>query len=646
MLCGPVVPGPSTHVAISPLDIRSVAITGGPFAQWQRVNRQTSFRLGMKKLQTEGNIDNLRLAAGLKSGEYRQPRFMDGAIYKMLEAAAWEFAREPDPELQQFIAEMTDLVSQVQDEDGYINSYYQTVSPGPRYSEIDRSHEIYLAGLLALAGIAVDRVGLGDRLLGLGRRFADHVADRFTGSATGGADGHPGAEFAMVELYRHTNDRRYLELAESMIDKRGYGALGARHGGSRYLQDHLPVRDAQTVAGHAVRAMYLDTGVVDLYLETGETALFSSSVRRWEDLIATKTAITGGIGSRHSGEAFGDAYELPPDRAYNESCAAFAAVFWNWRLLLATGQSRYADMIERLLYNAFAASTSYDGSRYFYVNPLQRRPDHFEHDDPGHRHEWYSCPCCPPNIMRLVSSLSHYVATKAPDGLTIQQYVPCSVESEVGSGRVCLDIRTDYPWQGRISVRLTEVPTESWSLALRMPGWVGAGEATLSINDESLEVAADADGYLRVHRGWQVGDVITLDLAMPVRFVAADPRIDALRGCVAIERGPLVYCLEQVDQPDVVLEEAAVDVTVQPQVAAVDFAEIGRSVAVELRGTAMLAPAVDSSSLPYQPIGVAIEPQTTAVLLRAVPYYQWDNREPGSMRVWIPIADKSPSAAD
>lgn len=636
MPCAPVVPGPNTLIVQRPLDIGSVSITGGPLADWQRVNRQTSFRLGLKKLETEGNIGNLGIAAGLSSGDYRMPRFMDGAVYKMLEAAAWETARKPDPELEHFINEMTELIGNAQDADGYVNSYYQVVAPGPRYAEIDRSHEIYLAGLLALAGIAADRAGLGDRLLEIGRRFADDIAARFTDSPTGGADGHPGAEFAMIELYRHTGEQRYLDLAKSMIDNRGNGALGAGHGGSRYLQDHLPVRQAETVVGHAVRAMYLETGVVDVYMETGEAALLNSSVRRWDDMIATKTALTGGIGSRHNGEAFGDAYELPPDRAYNESCAAFAAVFWNWRLLLATGAARYADMIERLLYNAFAASTSRDGSRYFYVNPLQRRPDHFEHDDPGSRHQWYACPCCPPNIMRLVSSLGHYVATRTADELALQQYMPASIDAELGSGRVGLEVKTEYPWHGRVEVRIRETPSMYWALALRIPDWVDSGDATVSVNHEEPLPATAADGYQRLRREWHTGDVVILDLPMPVRVLAADPRIDALRGCVAIQRGPLVYCLEQADQPDSPLEEVSVDPGSQPRLTEVEFPEIGRSIMIDMEGTVPVS-VEDAVGQPYRLYGSTARGPTLAINLRAVPYYQWDNRGPGSMRVWIPI---------
>ncbi|GAA5028725.1 glycoside hydrolase family 127 protein [Actinopolymorpha pittospori] len=631
--CGPVVPTAQACAVERPLGVPDVRITGGPWARWQTVNRDVSFPLGLARLESEGNFGNLRLASGETTGEFRSPVFMDGAVHKMLEAAAWEVVREPNDRLEVFLTQAGELLERAQQDDGYLNSYYQVVRVGERYTQLDRSHEIYLGGLLALAGVARVRGGGEGALPRVARRFADHLVETFLHSDGPGFDGHPGAELAFVELYRLTGETAYLDYARKMVEDRGHGMLGKGHGGLRYFQDHQPVREAETVVGHAVRAMYLEAGIVDLYLETGDRTLLDASVRRFDDMVATKMSIIGGIGSRHRGEAFGDGYELPPDRAYNESCAAFAAIFWCWRLLLATGEGRYADLLERLLFNAFAASTSLDGSRFFYVNPLQRREDHFEADDPGRRCEWFACPCCPPNIMRLVSSLGHYLATTNADGIHLHQYAASEIHAPVGDGEVVLTVDTDYPWSGSVAVEVRETPAGEWTLGLRVPGWCDS--ARLVVAGEEVDATSDTQGYVRLTREWREGDKVSLDLDMPARLVRPDRRIDALRGCVALERGPLVYCFEQVDQPAgvalpdlVVPSEAAVRVVDHP-----DHPVLGRTVTVEVAAGVLPVPA--ATGLPYTSAPAPTDPAepTTAV---AVPYFQWDNRDGGGMRVWLP----------
>ena len=665
--CGPVVPTPGSCAVEWPTSLRNVRLTGGPLARWQAVNRDVTFPLGLARLESEGNFANLRLAAGESAAEFRTPLFMDGAVYKMLEAAAWEVVRQPNPDLEDFLHDTGELLARVQRDDGYLNSYYQVVRPGERYTELERSHEIYLGGLVVLAAVARQRggadggdggvggdgcggggdggdagpddAGADDALSRVAHKVADHLVATFLHSDAG-FDGHPGAELAFVELYRQTGQRSYLDLARAMVEGRGRGRLGRRHGGHRYLLDHQPVRESTAVAGHAVRAMYLETGIVDVYLETGDRSLLDASVRRWDDLVATKTSVTGGIGSRHRGESFGDGYELSPDRAYNESCAAFAAIFWNWRLLLATGQSRYADMIERLLYNAFAASTSLDGSRFFYVNPLQRREDHWEGDDPGRRCAWFACPCCPPNIMRLVSSFGHYLATTNADGVTLHQYVASEIRAPVvggvhgeqSSGEASLVVHTDYPWSGSVTIEVAGTPPAEWTLGLRIPGWCAS--ARLSVGEDEVPVEA-ASGYVRVRREWRPGDSVRLELDMPPRVLHPHQRIDALRGCVAVERGPLVYCFEQIDQPAGVRLDDLV-VAPDPHLRVVEHEhhpDLGRTVMLEVDAATMTAP--PAQGLPYAPSrpDELPTPATTAV---AVPYFQWDNRDGGAMRVWLP----------
>lgn len=632
---GPAVPTPASHAVQRPLGIDDVRITGGPLGRWQRINREVSIPLGISQMEKAGSLPNLRLAAGEEQGDFVGPRFQDSDVYKQMEAVAWENGREAAPELAAFVSETAKLLAKVQGPDGYLNSYYQVVHPEKRYAELEYSHEMYCAGHLFQAAVAATRTGGDRRLLDVALRFADHLVEEFLVKKRVGIDGHPEVETALVELYRLTGKRPYLELAEKLINDRGNGWASSRGMGLHYLQEHKPVREADTAVGHAVRQLYLESGILDVYLETGDTSLLECSVRRWEDMVATKTAITGGHGSRHSHEAFGDRYELPPDRAYNESCAAIASIHWSWRLLLATGEARYADLIERTVYNAFAASTSADGRLFFYVNPLQRRADHLEGDDPGRRRGWYSCACCPPNIMRLVASWGHYVATTAADRLSVQQYVPGTIRAGLDGGTVALSVATEYPWAGTVSFTVTETPSRPWELALRVPAW---SEATsVSVNGEDLPVDTGSQGYVVLGREWRAGDVVTLELDMTPRLVHPHRRIDALRGCAAVQRGPLVYCFEQVDQPEgVEVDDLILDPGAELRIEPTELPGIGRTVLI--RTDALAATQPRSSGLPYTttpPRELTTTRRTTAT---AIPYYQWDNRDGGPMRVWVPVA--------
>ncbi len=612
---GPAVPTSSAKAALRPLGVRDVTIQAGPLARWQQLNGQTSIPLGLKQLEAAGNLHNLRLAAGTAQGEFRGPRFMDSDVYKQLEAVAWALAAHPDDDLLAFVDEVAELLEKAQRDNGYLNSYYQVVKPDEVYDHLEYSHEMYCAGHLIQAAVAAARAGAAPKLLEVARRFADHLVDEFLTKGNPGVDGHPEIETALVELYRLTGERPYLDLATKLIDERGKGGIVSSGMGAHYLQDHLPVREADTAVGHAVRQLYLDAGVVDVYLETGDESLLECSVRRWEDMVASKTYLTGALGSRHSHEAFGDRYELPPDRAYAETCAAIASIHWSWRLLLATGEARYADLIERTLYNAFAGSTSADGERFFYVNPLQRRADHLEGDDPGRRNPWFSCACCPPNIMRLVATFGHYVATTSDAGVQLHQFVSGTIQA----GEAKLSVETDYPWSGTVRITVDETPAGEWTLAVRIPQW---------------DRANDAGTYRTFTRVWLPGDEITVEVDLTPRITHPNRRIDAVRGSVAVERGPLVYCFEQVDQP-VDLENLVLAPDAELRVVDADSLEgVGRTVRVEVGAGAVTH---ESSAWPYSTSrngGLTAEPVTAT----AIPYFQWDNRDGRAMRVWLPLA--------
>ncbi len=482
---GPVRPTTGASVVHRPIDGLGASLTSGLLSDWQQRNRTASLPLALRQLEAAGNLDNLRLAIAGVGGHYRGPVFMDSDIYKTLEAISWEQGREPSAELAEFAAETTGLLRSAQQPDGYLNSYKQ-VTGNPHFEKLESSHELYCAGHLIQAAVAADRSFDGEpggALLGVATKFADHLVSKFLGTK-GGLDGHPIVETALVELYRQTGTAEYLQLAKQFVDQRGYGLIGDSGFGIRYLQDYLPVRESPTVVGHAVRVLYLESGVADVAMETGDDALLATSVTRWDDMVATKTALTGGFGSRHSGEAFGDAYELPPDRSYNETCASIASFHWSWRMLLATGHGKYADLMERILYNGFAASTATDGQRFFYVNPLQRRIDHFEDDDPGRRREWFSCACCPPNIMRLVASLGHYLATTSNDALYVHLLTGSQITGTVHGSKFTVDVSTDYPWSGTAELTVRSCPDAESGLAVRVPGW--SQLATVQLNGEPI----------------------------------------------------------------------------------------------------------------------------------------------------------------
>jgi len=637
---GPAIPSPSASVALRPLGRDSVTITSGLLHQWQERNRSTSLPLALRQLEAAGNLANLRLAIGTGSGDYQGPQFMDTDLYKTLEAIAWEVTRAPSDPLTGFAAQATGLLEAAQRPDGYLNSYIQ-VTGKPRYANLAYSHELYCAGHLIQAGVAAQRsLGDGEQsgLFGVARRFADQLVKEFLGTHDG-LDGHPIVETALVELYRETGHDPYLRLAGQFVEQRGHGLIGDSGFGSRYLQDHLPVREVNRLAGHAVRAIYLEAGVVDVSTETDDTELLAGSAVRWDDMVSAKTCLTGSVGSRHSGESFGDRFELPPDRAYNETCASIASFQCSWRLLLATGDGKYADLMERVLYNGFAASTSTEGDRFFYVNPLQRREDHLEGDEPARRRRWYSCACCPPNIMRTVASLEHYLATVSGDTLQLHHFTGAQVSTSLAGGTFALDMTSAYPWSGTVTLRVTSAPQAECGLAVRVPGWSSSPEFLLN---ETPVVPAVQHGYLVIRRRWQPGDVITCDLDAVPRLTYPGRRIDALRGTVAIERGPLVYCAEQADQAGGLdLEDLALLPGVLKDRDAT-LPGVGGTVVIEASAAAL--PAAAGPGLPYGG-NPGERPSDDRATVTAIPYFQWDNRDGGPMRVWLPLAQPAPQPA-
>lgn len=637
----PVVPSEAATTALTPLDAGAARITDGFWSLRQERNGRAAIREAYDLLEKAGNFDNLRIAAGAIEGKARGPIFMDSDIYKWLEAVAFEYGREPSDDLLEMQREVTALVATAQADDGYLDSVQQ-IEGGVegRYTNLPWSHEMYCAGHLFQAAVAQLRATGDTGLLDIAVKLADHLDATFGPGKRQDVDGHPVVEMGLVELYRATGERRYLDLAAHFVDARGRGYTAGLGKEATYFSDRVPVREQTTVEGHAVRAVYLGAGAADVALELGDKALLDALETQFASMMASKAFITGGLGQRWDWEAFGDPYELPTDRGYAESCAAIGGVQWAWRLLLATGKPVYADAIERFLYNAFLPGVSLSGTEYFYVNPLQMRA-HAQADEnrsPAHgRRGWFDCACCPPNIMRTFASLDAYLATSTDDGLQLHQFATGEFAGEKGAIRVT----TDYPWSGAVGIEVTE-STGEWTLRVRVPVW--SDDTSLSVNGEPVETTAGE--YATITREWKAGDVVRLDLDMTVHLYAADARIDASRGQVAVERGPLVYALEHVDQAAPEIDDVLFGLDEDIAVVRRDDLLDG-IVTLELHGetpsthveTAWPYQRVDSaaSGVGYPGANHDAEPQDPApVTLTAIPYYAWANREIGPMRVWIP----------
>ncbi len=619
-LAAPVAPSNGAVTAFRPLGLREVRLTDGFWEDRLRVNRERTIPHGYAQLQATGTLQNFRLAADLATDGYRALGmmfdgpfpFLDSDVYKWLEATGWELGRAWDDDIGKAADEAIDLVARAQRDDGYLNTFVQVLKGGRTYADLHWGHELYCFGHLIQAAVAWHRAVGDDRLLGIATRAASHVDAALGPGGRPGIDGHPGIEMALVELYRVTGEERWLRLASDFLQRRGRGLLGQARFGAAYWQDHAPIRSAPSVAGHAVRQLYLDSGAVDVAVELGDEELLEAVRRRWRDMVATRSYLTGGLGSRHRDEAFGDPYELPPDRAYAETCAAIASVMLSWRLLLATGDPEHADVIERTILNGVLAGVGLDGVSFSYENPLQRRTHRVaEEDGSTERSPWFACACCPPNLMRTFASWPAYLATTDDGGVTIQQYASSEVTAAVGGASLRLTVATDYPWSGQVVVTVDEAPDAPVRVTLRVPEWSisaiasGAGEPPQEVTGRRMAEWT---------RQWQAGDRIELDLGVAPRVAVPDRRIDAVRGCVAVERGPLVYCIEAADlPPGIELEDVRVG---PPEMREVERKDIA-STAIGMR-------------LGATPLGE----------VDAIPYFAWANRRPGAMRVWIPTGDE------
>jgi uncharacterized protein len=593
-------------------------------------------------------VENFRIAAGLSKGEFKGFPFQDSDLAKWMEAASYSLAHHPNASIEKALDELIDLMAKAQRPDGYLNTYFTVAAPDKRWTDFSGGHELYSAGHIFEAAVAHFTVTGKRSFIDLAGRYADYIIS-VIGPEKGKMKvycGHPEVELALCKLYRATGEERYLKLAEFFIDERGKAPVFLKSeptfsNGKKdrwldtdYHQAHLPIREQTTAEGHSVRAMYLYSGMADVAAETGDVRLASSLRRIWENVVTRRMYVTGGLGSQAYGERFTIDYDLPNDTAYAETCASIGLVFWAHRMLLLEPDRRYADVLERSLYNGSLSGISLDGTKYFYVNPLEVHPatatarkDH-EHVK-TERVPWFGCACCPPNIARLITSLGEYLYSVEGRTVYAHLYADSTADVRVAGQKVVLTEKTDYPWDGRISFSVdTEKPIR-FALALRVPGWCGGFACT--VNGERIESGVEDSGYLVIDRTWSAGDSAELILDMQVRLMSADPRVRADIGKIAIQRGPLVYCLEEADNgPDL----HAIILSPKAKFKA-DWEPDTLGGAVVVRGDAVRIVSPRRTEEPYD----SILPETEPTTVTAVPYCLWCNRKPGEMSVWIRCGD-------
>ena len=597
-------------------------------------------------------IRNFRIAAGEETGTFYGYVFQDSDLAKWLEAAAYSLTVRPDESLEARADELIRLVESVQQADGYLNTYFTVAEPGHRWENLADCHELYCAGHMTEAAVAYYQATGKDRLLKVAMRLCDHIERRFGPGKIRGIPGHPEIELALMRLYHLTGEVRYRNLAKYFIDERGtrpdyfreerensnWKAFDyAGRMSPYYMQNHLPLREQQTVEGHAVRCMYLLAGAADLAGETGDEELLAACRRLWKNMVSRRMYVTGGIGSTHYGEAFTRDFDLPNESAYAETCAAVGVCFFAKQLLEAEVTRETADILERELYNGTISGMQLDGTKFFYINQLEADPAmasevYGREEYTPERIGWYNCACCPPNLARLMTSLGGYLWSESGDTLYSHLFIGNTVRSEAAGG-ARIRLSGSYPWDGEITYIVEELEGEAeFTLAIRHPGWCRQGEASLEIweaekTSSFVPVLEEKAGYWQIHRTWRAGDRVILHLELKPRRVYADPRVKADAGCVALMRGPVVYAFEGVDNGD---DLAACRIPREAALEAMPFDPDLLGGIIPLRAEGLREEAGEAGSL----YGTKA-PGEVPVTMTAIPYYAWCNRGRTPMRVWI-----------
>ncbi len=628
-----------------PVPHTDVTVEGGFWEPRLRANRERTIPHIFRQLQQTGSVDAFRPdwqwpAEATKRGPWggTPTMFWDSDVGKWIEAASYSLATHPDPRLDALLDDVIATIAGAQHADGYLNTWFTSVDPENRWKNLRDWHELYCAGHLIEAGVAHFQATGKRTLLDVVTRYADHIAGMFgtQPQQQRGYCGHPEIELALVKLARVTGEQRYLELSRYFVDERGrqphYFEQEARARGEdpaafwarsfEYNQSHCPVRDQHEAVGHAVRAMYLYCAMADLAGEDGDAELDAACRRLWQHLTTKRMYVTAGIGTSKQNEGFTGDYDLPNESAYAETCAAIGLIFWAQRMLQLTCDRRYADIMELALYNSVLSSVALNGESFFYDNPLASTGTH-------HRQPWFGCPCCPPNLARLFASLGQYVYGQGASEIVVHLYVQGTARVRLGGEQITLHQETEYPWDGRITLRIEPEQTATFGLRLRIPAW--CHDARLTVDGQPVDLAGITEqGYATITRAWQPGDTVVLELPMLIEGLYAHPDVVPDIGHLALRRGPLIYCLEQVDHTvplhRIRLHDVA-GLSAHPEPALLGGVTI-------LTGAAVAHDTAEWEGVLYRTAPPATRPCT----IRAVPYYAWDNREPGAMCVWLPTS--------
>jgi DUF1680 family protein len=646
---------PADAVYLRGFGAKDTRWTEGFWAQQQEICLTQTIPSVRRMIDRPGSraaYTNFKILAGESSAAKGTCHWGDGDVYKYLEALGYALQQTGDPALDRELDERIAVIARAQQPDGYLHTVNQLAAGNPRWTKRS-DHEDYNFGHLFTAA-AVHHAVTGKRsLLAVARRSADLLIAEFQGQRERAATfgWNPSHLMGLVDLYQATGDRRYLELCRTFVDARGtmptprFPTIAEPNPGDQN-QMRRPLRQETEAVGHAVTATYLYCGAADLARETGDARLFGALSRIWDDIVATKLYVTGGVAAYHHGlsprndlvhEAFGQAYDLPLAPAYNETCASFGFAMFCRRLLEATGDARYADWMEQTLYNACLAAVSLDGSRFFYVNPLawQREDQKLLNNDARERWSDWNCLCCPPQVARVFAPLHRWAWGTRGDDIWVHLYGGGRLTTELaGKGRVDLEQRTDYPWSGTVRFDWKAAPSGETTLRLRLPGW--ASGATVKVNGRSVPAQAGAGGYLALPRTWRAGDTVELELPLAVRLIEANPLAEPMAHKAAVLRGPVVYCLES---PDLPIGVAVHEVLLPRNVA---FETVALKAPLErvrgLRGTLQARPVLAPKR--SGPLYALVDPAPARpVPVTLIPYFAWNNRGEPRMSVWLPLAD-------
>ena len=612
--------------------------------QWEALNDR------IEGAEPSRCIQNFRRAAGLEEGGFEGMVFQDSDVYKWLEAVAYSLTWHPDEALEKTADEAIDLIAKAQQPDGYLDTYYILNGLDQRFTNLTDNHEMYCMGHMVEAAVAYYHATGKRKLLDVAAAFVNCAYENL-GREPGKKRGYPGhevAEMALVALYGITKDKRHLELAKYFIDERGqqplYFAQEKKESGAeffwkdsyfkyQYYQAGLPVREQDKAEGHAVRAVYLYSGMAEVASATEDQELFEACERLWNNIVEKQMYVTGAIGATAYGESFTFDYDLPNDTVYAETCAAIGLIFFARRMFEITKDSRYTDVMERALYNGVISGMSLDGTKFFYVNPLEVVPEASQKDfNKMHvkveRQKWFGCACCPPNVARLLASIGGYAYEVSEDSIYMNLFLGGDMEAVLDGKENRFHVETHYPWDGEVTVQVENAQDSEFLLALRIPGW--CRNWSLQVNGQAQEAAVEK-GYACLKRTFQNGDQIRLQLSMPVTLVEANPRVREDIGKVAVMRGPVVYCLEEADNGDQLQQLYLQE---QPEFQVQYEKELLKGVVtLTAKGKRVSEKQWDARTL-YQPYtGKSYEEQT----LKFIPYYAWTNREPGEMLVWVRI---------